>query len=376
MDNAAAADRYRRNLQGEIEGATLYRTLASVEPDPHVAEVYRRLAAVEDAHAEIWRRRLAQAGGQATGPARIGWRTRALAFVARHFGADAVLPVVNTLEQVDSAQYDAQPEAVAAGLPQAERSHARILQALTQRLPGGLQGNVIERLEGRHRSGGNTLRAAVLGANDGLVSNLSLVAGVAGANPDTHMLLITGLAGMLAGACSMAMGEWLSVTTSRELEQSQIASEAEELDQAPEEEKEELALIYQSKGLSETQANALADKLMANRDTALDTLAREELGIDPQELGGSPWAAAGSSFLLFTVGSLFPVLGLVVASGTTALWLSLAFSVVGLFAIGACTSIFTGRGLMFSGLRQCAIGVAAAAVTFGLGRLIGVSLGG
>ncbi|NML43613.1 rubrerythrin family protein [Ramlibacter sp. G-1-2-2] len=375
MADGSDLARYRRNLQGEVDGASLYRTLAQVEQDPHVAEVYRRLASVEDAHAELWRRRIEQAGQQ-PGAASASWRTRMLAFVARHFGPDAVLPVVNSLEQVDSAQYDRQPEAIAARLPQAERSHARILQALTARLPGGLPGSVLERLEGRHRSGGNTLRAAVLGANDGLVSNLSLVAGVAGANPDTHVLLVTGLAGMLAGACSMAMGEWLSVTTSREMQQSQIAAEAEELDQAPEEEKEELALIYQSKGLPEAQAQALADKLMANRDTALDTLAREELGVDPQELGGSPWAAAASSFLLFTAGSLCPVLGLVIADGTRALWLSLAFSIAGLFVIGAGTSIFTGRGWLFSGLRQAVIGLGAAAVTFGLGRLIGVSLGG
>jgi vacuolar iron transporter family protein len=375
MDKRSDADRYRSNLQGEVDGATLYRTLADVEKDPHVAEVYRRLAAVEDAHAELWRKRLAQAG-QVAGRPRAGLRSRALALVARHFGPDAVLPVVNTLEQVDSAQYDRQPEAVAAGLPQAERSHARILQALTAQMPGGMPGPVLGRIEGRHRGGGNTLRAAVLGANDGLVSNLSLVAGVAGANTDTHVLLITGLAGMLAGACSMAMGEWLSVTSSRELYQSQIAAEAQELDQAPDEEKEELTLIYQSKGLTETQAKALADKLMASRDTALDTLSREELGIDPRALGGSPWAAAATSFALFTLGSLFPVLGLVFATGTSALWLSLSFAIAALFAIGAATSIFTGRSVMFSGLRQVAIGVAAAAVTFGLGKIIGVSLGG
>lgn len=375
MADSPDVARYRSNLQGEVDGATLYRTLSDVEPDPHVAEVYRRLAAVEDAHAELWRRRLQQAGS-AAGKGRAGWRTRALGWVARRFGPETVLPLVNTLEHVDSANYDQQPEAVAAGLPDDERSHARILQALTAQLPGGLPGGTIERLEGRHRSGGNTLRAAVLGANDGLVSNMSLVMGVAGANTDTHTLLITGLAGMLAGACSMAMGEWLSVTTSRELQQSQIATEASELEQAPEEEKEELALIYQSKGLGEAQAKALADKLMANRDTALDTLAREELGVDPKDLGGSPWTAAASSFLLFAVGSLCPVLGLVLAQGTTALWLSLAFSVAGLFAIGACTSIFTGRGLLFSGVRQMGIGLAAAAVTFGLGRLIGVGLGG
>jgi vacuolar iron transporter family protein len=374
-DTPADVARYRRNLQGEIDGATLYRTLSEVETDPHVAEVYRRLASVEDAHSELWRQRLARAGA-AAGAGQPGWRTRVLGWVARRFGPDTVLPAVNTLEHVDSAKYDQQPEAVAAGLPRAERSHARILQALTARMPGGLSGPVLARLEGRHRSGGNTLRAAVLGANDGLVSNLSLVAGVAGANPDTHLLLITGLAGMLAGACSMAMGEWLSVTTSRELYQSQIAAEAEELEQAPDEEKEELTLIYQSKGLAEAQAKALAEKLVGNRDTALDTLAREELGIDPQELGGSPWAAAATSFGLFTLGSLCPVLGLVLATGTRALILSLVFAVLALFGIGAATSLFTGRGAWFSGMRQVVIGVAAAAVTYGLGKLIGVGRGG
>ncbi|MFO1331642.1 MAG: VIT1/CCC1 family protein [Rubrivivax sp.] len=368
-------DRYRANLQGELDGASLYRALAQAEPNPAVAEVYRRLAAVEDAHAELWRRRLA-AIGQPPGAHRPGWRSRMLGLLARRFGPDFVLPVVHTLERADSSQYDAQPEAVAARLPQAERSHAHIVQALAARASAGVPGSVLGRIEGRHRSGGNTLRAAVLGANDGLVSNLSLVAGVAGAAGDTRTVLVTGLAGLVAGACSMAMGEWLSVTSSRELYRAQIATEKDELEQAPEEEKQELVLIYQSKGLSQAQAQALADRLMARPDTALDTLAREELGIDPQQLGGSAWSAAAVSFGLFALGALFPVAPLALLDGRPALVGAIASSAAALFAIGAATSLFTGRHPLFAGSRQLAIGLGAAAITYGLGRLIGVNLGG
>lgn len=368
-------ERYRANLQGELDGASLYRALAQAEPNPAVAEVYRRLAAVEDAHAELWRRQLA-AIGQPPGAHRPGWRSRMLGLLARRFGPDFVLPVVHTLERADSSQYDAQPEAVAARLPQAERSHAHIVQALATRASAGVPGSVLGRIEGRHRSGGNTLRAAVLGANDGLVSNLSLVAGVVGAAGDTRTVLVTGLAGLVAGACSMAMGEWLSVTSSRELYRAQIATEKDELEQAPEEEKAELVLIYQSKGLSQAQAQALADRLMARPDTALDTLAREELGIDPQQLGGSAASAAAVSFGLFALGALFPVAPLALLDGRPALVGAIASSAAALFAIGAATSLFTGRHPLFAGSRQLAIGLGAAAITYGLGRLIGVNLGG
>jgi VIT1/CCC1 family predicted Fe2+/Mn2+ transporter len=372
---AASEHRYRTNLQGEVDGAQLYRSLADAEPDPRIAEVYRRLAAVEEAHGEFWRRKL-EGLGKRTTHLRAGWRTRALGWLARRFGPEFVLPVITGLEQVDVGHYDTQPEAVAGGLPQAERSHARILAAIAGGPKGGLPGSTLARIEGRHHTGGNALRAAVLGANDGLVSNLSLVMGVAGAAVESHTLLITGLAGLVAGACSMAMGEWLSVNSARELYQQQISTEAGELEQAPDEEKEEIILIYQSKGLSEKQAKALADQLMANKDTALDTLVREELGIDPDELGGSAWAAAGTSFCLFACGAIFPILGLLFLSGDPALWVGLAASGAALFAIGAGTSLFTGRGVLFSGARQLLIGFAAAGVTFVIGRLVGVSLGG
>jgi VIT1/CCC1 family predicted Fe2+/Mn2+ transporter len=218
------------------------------------------------------------------------------------------------------------------------------------------------------------LRAAVLGANDGLVSNLSLVMGVAGAAPSAHTVLLTGIAGLVAGSCSMAMGEWLSVNSARELYQRQIDTEAAELEQSPREEEEELALIYQAKGLSEAQAEALAAQLIRNKDTALDTLVREELGIDPDELGGSAWAAAGASFCLFAFGAIFPVAPYFVLSGGSAVLASVLASGAMLAAIGAATSLFTGRNLVFSAARQLAIGYLAAAITFGVGRLVGASL--
>jgi len=368
--------RYRTNYQGEIDSAALYRALAQAESNPQLKEVYSRLAAVEEAHAEFWRKRLTSLGASARkrGP---GWRTRVLAWAARRFGPEMVLPLVNSLERADFDKYDAQPEAVSAGLPADERSHSRVIAAMVRPPHGGLSGSALAQLEGRHRNaGGNALRAAVLGANDGLVSNLSLVMGVAGADFSARIILVTGLAGLIAGACSMAMGEWLSVNSSREFYRNQIAVEAAELSEFPEEEKQELQLIYQAKGLTAAQAKALAERLIGNKATALDTLAREELGIDPEELGGSAWIAGGTSFLLFAGGAIIPVLPFFALGGLAAVGASLGLAALAMFAIGAGTTLFTGRGVMFSGLRQLAIGMAAAGVTYAVGRLIGVSLAG
>jgi vacuolar iron transporter family protein len=368
--------RYTANLQGEVDSAALYRTLAQTEKNPQLAQVYRRLAAIEEAHAEYWKNHIAAIDHRV--PELLpGFRTRALAWLARRFGPAFVLPTIDTLEHLDSGAYDVQPEAVAGGLPAAERSHARIIEALAAGAPGAFSGSTLARLEGRHRGmGGNALRAAVLGANDGLVSNMSLVMGVAGANLAAHAILITGLAGLLAGACSMALGEWLSVNTARESAQRQIATEADELEQIPEEEKEELSLIYQAKGLPEDLAKSLAERLIANKKTALDTLVREELGIDPDELGGSAWTAGGTSFLLFSLGAIFPVAPYFALTGVQAVIASLAASGTALFLIGAGTTLFTGRPVWFSGVRQLLVGFAAAAVTFGLGNLIGVAVTG
>ncbi len=361
--------RYRSNLQDEVDGAAVYDALADAEKDEKVAGVYRRLAAVERSHAQFWARRL---GREAPG-AKPSARARIMGFLARRFGPAFVLPTLAQNEARDSAGYDNQPEAVAAGLPTDERSHERIIQAAASKV-GGVPGQTLAQLEGRHRGGGNALRAAVLGANDGLVSNLSLVMGVAGAAVSGRTILLTGLAGLVAGSCSMAMGEWLSVNSAREMGRREIQTESQELEAAPEMEKEELVLIYQSKGLDEATAKSLADRLFQSKDAALDTLAREELGIDPEGLGGSAWAAASASFCLFALGAVFPVAPFIFADGWTAIIGSLVLSGLALMSIGAATTVFTGRSVAFSAMRQLAIGLAAAAVTFAVGKLIGVSV--
>ena len=370
-----ALQRYRNNLRGEVDANALYLILADAEKRPEIADVYRKLAATEQRHAELWRTRLREAGAEVPeyGPST---RTRFVGWLAKRFGVNAVLPMIVSAEMRDSSMYDDQPEAVAAGLPHQERSHARVFRGLARGRATGLTGEAISQIEGRHRSaGGNALRAAVLGANDGLVSNLSLVMGVAGADLARTTILLTGLAGLLAGAISMALGEWLSVQSSRELYQNQLEIEQAELEEFPEEEEEELALIYQAKGLPAEQARQLAAGIMANQETALDTLAREELGIDPEELGGSARVAATTSFLLFAAGAAVPVLPYLVLSGLTAVLVSAFLSGVGLFALGAGTTLFTGRPMFSSGLRQVTFGLAAAAITYVLGKLVGGSLG-
>ncbi len=369
MNDRDLGTRYRANLQDEVDGAAIYSALADSETDPKLAEVFRRLAAVEAAHGAFWQRRLGAPGR----PPAPSVRGRILAGLARRFGPAFVLPTLAASEARDSAAYDNQPDARAAGLAAEESAHARLIRAVVGK--DGLSGPALATIEGRHRGGGNTLRAAVLGANDGLVSNLSLVMGVAGAVQNERTLLITGLAGLVAGACSMAMGEWLSVTSSRELSLKQIASEAQELREAPEEEKEELVLIYQSKGIEEAQARALAERLSSNKEGALDTLAREELGVDPTELGGSAWQAAASSFVLFSLGAIVPVAPFFFVSGRAGLLGSVVASGLALMLIGAGTSLFTGRSPVFSALRQLVIGLAAAAITYGAGLAVGMSLG-
>ena len=370
MPNSDDQRRYKDNLQDEVDGAAVYTALADVEQDPNLAKIYRRLAAVEGAHAEFWRSRLDRVANL-----RPSLRARGLSWLARRFGSSLILPTLAATEVRGSTSYDTQPDAVAGGLPADERSHARLLSAAAYAGRSGLAGPSLARLEGRHRgAAGNALRAAVLGANDGLVSNLSLVMGVAGAAAAENTILLTGLAGLVAGACSMAMGEWLSVNSSRELYEKQIATEAAELQQSPEEEKEELVLIYQAKGLGEAEARALANRLLSQKDVALDTLVREELGIDPQTLGGSAWEAAATSFLLFAVGAIFPVLPFLFLAGSASVAASLLLSGLALAAIGAGTSLFTGRGVLFSAFRQTMTGYAAALITYGIGSLAGIAL--
>lgn len=375
MSRTQDTKRYLQNLSAERNAVLLYDRMAAAEANASLATLYRRLAESERQHVRFWEDKLREAGAPVP-PFRPTWRTRVLVALAGRFGAGFILPTIAGIEQKAGAEYDGQTDAEAAGLPRHERSHARVFRQLAK-TDRGLEGSAVARFEGRHRAaGGNALRAGVLGANDGLVSVFSLVMGVAGAGVDNRTILLTGLAGLLAGALSMALGEWLSVQSSRELYQHQLDIERGELSEFPEEEKAELALIYQAKGVPPDAARQMADRLLSDDATALDTLAREELSIDPAELGGSAWEAAITSFLLFAVGAIIPVLPYVFWSGMTGIIASAAASASGLFVIGAAITLMTGRNAFLSGLRQVLFGLAAAGITFGVGRLIGVNVAG
>lgn len=226
-----------------------------------------------------------------------------------------------------------------------------------------------ESWHGTSRSG--TLRAAIFGINDGVVSNLSLVMGVAGAAVEPRIIVLAGIAGLLAGAFSMAAGEYISMQSQRETFQRQIELEREEMLIMPEEEERELAGIYRAKGVPIADARRIAAALMEDPEAALDTKVREELGLDPDELG-SPWGAAASSFISFGVGAAVPLVPYILLTGTSALIVAFAAAMTSLFLVGAGVSLVTGRGLLFSASRQVLIGAVAASVTFLVGSLIGV----
>ena len=366
--------RYLANWQAEVDSTEQYLAMAAHEPDVGTARVYENLASIEKKHAEFWETRL-RAAGHDPGPRKPSWRARVLIFCVRRWGAKSVLETVASNEYENRNDYVPQKETAATSMTTEEHAHARVLRAILAKTGMGAASFV--RTEKDHRRlGGNALRAAVLGSNDGLSSNLSLVMGVAGASLDTHTILLTGIAGLLAGACSMAMGEWISVTSSRELAEREIQTERDELEANPEEERQELQLIYEAKGLTPDEASDLSTKLLSDSKTAIDFLAREELGLDPAELGGSPWVAAGTSMLLFALGALIPLLPFMFLKGSTAIAASIVAGGTGLCLIGTAIAVFTGRSVLFSAGRQLLLGLLAASVTFVIGKLIGVTLAG
>ena len=213
----------------------------------------------------------------------------------------------------------------------------------------------------------------MFGANDGLVSNFALIMGVAGGTGDSAVILLAGIAGLVAGAGSMAAGEWVSVRSQRELYERELEVERWELAAFPDDERDELELIYRAKGLDAAAARNLADAIMADPDVALNTLAREELGLNPGDLG-SPWTAAISSFLAFAAGALVPLLPFVFATGTAGLAVSAAVSALAPATVGATLSVFTGRAAWRSALRMVLIGGGAAVATYLIGSVVGVTL--
>jgi VIT1/CCC1 family predicted Fe2+/Mn2+ transporter len=374
--NPRAADikRYKSNLRDEVDGVALYEMLSAAEKDPHLKELYSRLAVNEIKHRVLWETKIREAGGEV--PAyKPTFRVRMLGWIARRFGTAVVSPIVTRMEMSATSMYDDQPEAVAANLPADERSHARLFREISRSTGSRGEDVNIAKIEGRHRaSSGNALRAAVLGANDGLVSNFLLVMGIAGADPGKSFVLLAGIGGLLAGSISMALGEWISVRSSAEAFERQVEIEREELELMPEEEEEELFLIYRAKGLPDDEARVMAKRILSNHATALDTLTREELGMSAGEAGNA-WVAAFTSFTTFSVGAVIPVLPWLFIGGTTGLAASAVLSGLGLFGTGAVTTLFTGRSVLFSGTRMAVFGMAGAIISYVVGRLIGAGTG-
>ncbi|MEO6189480.1 MAG: VIT1/CCC1 transporter family protein [Saprospiraceae bacterium] len=290
------------------------------------------------------------------------------------FGYDLILGILlDTEKSLASAALQSRKK-MQSKVSLSDTAHVSILENIIKGQDQNTSTN-IARFERRHRSiGGNALRAAVLGGNDGLISNFSLIMGVAGATGGKQEILLAGIAGLLAGALSMAMGEWISVKSSQELYENQMNLEMEELENNPEGEEKELALIYMTKGINEEQAKKMAKDIISNKEQAHEILVREELGINVEDLKGSAMEAALSSFGMFAVGATIPLIPFFFVPGKSAILLSILFSTIGLFLIGASITLFTGKNVWYSGARQIMFGLAAASITYLIGSWIGVKL--
>jgi len=336
--------------QEEKQSSWLYRLLANAEPDAGKRRLFEQLATAAESQAGIWLTQIKQQGG--VEPAfRLTRRARVVGFLITHLDPRLLRPVLAAMK-------------------------VRGLSVYSSAAPGHAMPTRIEQVGGRHRgigSGGN-LRAAVFGVNDGLVSNTSLIMGVAGAANEPGLILTSGVAGLLAGALSMAAGEYVSMRSQREMYEYQIGLEREELNEYPDEEAEELALIYHARGMDMDEARAVAGKMLKDPEHALNTLAREELGLNPDDLG-SPWGAALFSFLAFTVGAIIPLAPFLLKLGPQSLLYAAEFAGVALFVVGTTLSLFTGRGALWGGMRMLLIGGASGAATYAIGTLLGVSLG-
>ena len=362
-----------KNIQTEVDASYLYKILADLEEDPSVARIFIEMSEIENSHALAFLEKNKLSVSQLPSPSR---RARILQFIGRVVGYSLLLGVLLDTEKNISSSISASRKKFNSKSSVSDTAHISILKNILNSSKN-ISGANLARFEKRHRSvGGNAPRAAVLGGNDGLVSNFSLVMGIAGASSGQKEVLLTGLAGLLAGALSMALGEWISVKSSQELSENQIELEKEELESNPEGEEKELALIYISKGVPDAEARRMAKEIISDKGLAHDVLIKEELSINKDELKGSAMEAALTSFFLFGMGAIIPVVPFFFSGGTNAILLSTGMSAAGLFLIGSAITLFTGKSIWFSGFRQVIFGLAAAAVTFGIGKWIGVSIAG
>ena len=365
------ARRWRELLAAERDAEALYTSLARSETGER-RSIFEELAAIEHRHAAHWAGLLAEAGQPVPQPGPPSLRTRLLGTAARRLSTQAVLPLIERAERSDAGMYDADPDA-APGMAADERGHARTLAKLIEGGKPAPREQIAKRERWHRGDRSGALRAGVFGVSDGLVSNTALAMGFAGSGSSRSAILLAGIAGLLAGSFSMAAGEYVSMSGQREMYEREISLEAQELEENPEEERSELVLLYRAKGLSRVEAERVAERVMADREVALDTLAREELGLDPDALG-SPWSAAISSLTAFAAGAFVVVIPYLISSGTAALVTAIVLFGVALFAVGAGIGLLNGRSALRSGLRQVVVGALAAGITFALGRLIGTSV--
>ena len=365
MNTDERTAQYREYLKEELKAAGLYLSLADVERDAARALVFRSMAEAEMRHAARWAGKLGM-DKQTLRPAAPGFGDRLLRLGARLFGTHKIVPYLLKGEAKDIRAYAQDPEAK--DLVQDERGHEKDLQALADRAKDPLSQI---RGEKRHNvAGDGSLRAAVLGLNDGLVSNFSLVMGVAGGTGEPSFILVAGVAGLVAGAFSMAAGEYVSMRSQTDIYEHQIRLERAELEMWPEDEEEELALIYQAKGLTQEEARLIANRIMRHPEIAIDTKAREELGLDPNDLG-SPWAAAISSFVAFAAGAVVPLLPYLLAVREGVVLWSAGLSALALIVVGGILASMSGRSPLWGAFRMLLAGGLAATATFIAGTVVG-----
>jgi len=363
----AAPHEWLHHLGDEADAAYLYRALADLEQDAKRADLYHRLAKVEDRHVDLWRKLLTEHGHEVP-ELRPSLRARAMALLARRFGPAFLAPMLLEEEGREVKgylrMYRASPDgaAGAAALTLARESaeHAESLATLA-----GTSG------EPWHKTGaGGLLRNLVYGFNDGLTANFGLVAGMLGAqgelNLSAHAVVVAGIAGTVADALSMGASGYLAATSEREVHEHEIAMEREEIRLMPDLEREELALLYQAKGIPEAQAQELAAQVMQDPERALEEKVREELNI--AGAGGSPMREAWITGAATAVGALIPVVPFLIASGPWAIWTSFTIAMLAHFAVGAARSFFTGRGVLRSGMDMFVVGLGVAAVGYVVGE--------
>ena len=366
--------RFLRYLKAERNAAMLYRSLAQVAEGERRAALLE-LADMEDEHARHWVAKLEAADVDIPpAPTTLESGDAVLVARARAAGMDAVLGQLEQSETEDAGMYDEEPEALST-MPEDEREHARTFARLRDSsTPAPARTSSVlpdAHDESWHRvDTSGSVRAAIFGISDGLVSNTALVMGFAGSGIDSSVVLFAGVAGLLAGAFSMAAGEYVSMASQRDLYQREIELEAAELREKPEEETRELELIYRAKGLDRETARAIAERIMSNPDTSLDTLAREELGLNPDDLG-SPIKAAASSFIAFAIGAFVVVIPYLFTGGTAGLLIAIALAGSAMLVVGGVVGQYSGRGTIYGALRQLLVGTLAAGVTFLIGRIIG-----